>query len=51
MLRKYPDDSDLLEDVIIENKQAMEMCAIYRDIMSARWMRSLPSFPTTSTSS
>lgn len=34
MLRKYPDDSDLLEDVIIENKQAMEMCAIYRDIMS-----------------
>jgi len=34
MLRKYPDDSDLLEDVIIENKQAMEMCSIYRDITS-----------------
>ena len=34
MLRKYPDDADLLEDVIIENKQAIEMCAIYRDIMS-----------------
>ena len=34
MLRKYPEDSDLLEDVIIENKQAIEMCAIYRDIMS-----------------
>ena len=34
MLRKYPEDSDLLDDVIIENKQAMEMCAIYRDIMS-----------------
>lgn len=34
ILRKYPEDSDLLEDVIIENKQAMEMCAIYRDIMS-----------------
>ncbi|HIU19819.1 MAG TPA: magnesium transporter CorA family protein [Candidatus Limiplasma stercoravium] len=34
MLRQYPDDSDLLEDVIVENKQAMEMCAIYRDIMS-----------------
>ena len=34
MLRKYPDDSELLEDVIIENKQAMEMCSIYRDIMS-----------------
>ena len=23
-----------MEDVIIENKQAIEMCAIYRDIMS-----------------
>lgn len=34
ILRKYPEDSELLEDVIIENKQAMEMCAIYRDIMS-----------------
>lgn len=34
MLRKYPEDGELLEDVIIENKQAMEMCAIYRDIMS-----------------
>lgn len=34
MLRKYPDDSELLDDVIIENKQAMEMCSIYRDIMS-----------------
>jgi magnesium transporter len=35
MLQKYPEDSDLLEDVIIENKQAMEMCAIYRDITSS----------------
>ena len=34
MLRKYPEDADLLEDVIIENKQAIEMCNIYRDIMS-----------------
>ena len=34
MLRKYPEDADLLEDVIIENKQAIEMCAIYRDIMN-----------------
>lgn len=34
MLRKYPEDADLLDDVIVENKQAMEMCAIYRDIMS-----------------
>ena len=34
MLRKYPEDADLLEDVIIENKQAIEMCAIYRDILT-----------------
>ena len=33
-IQQYPDDEDLLDDVIIENKQAMEMCAIYRDIMS-----------------
>ena len=26
---------NLLEDVIIENKQAMEMCSIYRDITSS----------------
>ena len=34
MIRKFPDDEELLEDVIVENKQAMEMCAIYRDIVS-----------------
>ena len=33
-IRQYPDDTDLLEDVIIENKQAIEMCTIYRDILS-----------------
>lgn len=33
-IQKYPEDADLLEDVIIENKQAMEMCGIYRDILS-----------------
>ena len=33
-IKKYPDDEDILEDVIIENKQAIEMCAIYRDILS-----------------
>lgn len=33
-IKKYPDDTDLLEDVIIENKQAIEMCTIYRDILS-----------------
>ncbi len=34
LLTSVPDASDLLEDVIIENKQAMEMCTIYRDILS-----------------
>ncbi|MBQ2700286.1 MAG: magnesium transporter CorA family protein [Clostridia bacterium] len=34
VIQKYPEDADLLEDVIIENKQAIEMCNIYRDIMS-----------------
>ena len=34
VLQMYPDDEELLEDVIIENKQAMEMCQIHSDIMS-----------------
>jgi len=34
VLKKYPEDTDLLEDVIIENKQAIEMCIIYRNIIS-----------------
>ena len=34
LLRGNPDLGDLLEDVIIENKQALEMCTIYRDILS-----------------
>ncbi len=34
IIKKYPEDLDLLEDVIIENKQAIEMGAIYRDILS-----------------
>ena len=33
VLKRYPEDTDLLEDVIIENKQAIEMCSIYRDII------------------
>lgn len=33
-VRDYPEDTELLEDVIIENKQAMEMASIYRDILS-----------------
>lgn len=33
-IKKYPDDQDLLEDVIIENKQAIEMAKIYSNILS-----------------
>ena len=33
-LRLYEEDQELLEDVIIENKQAIEMTQIYRDIMN-----------------
>ncbi len=33
-LEQYPDDQELLEDVIIENKQAIEMTSIYRDIIN-----------------
>lgn len=33
-LRQFPEDQELLEDVIIENKQAIEMTVIYRDIMT-----------------
>ena len=33
-VKKYPDDEDLLEDVIIENKQAIEMANIYSGILS-----------------
>lgn len=33
-VRLYPEDEDLLEDVIIENKQAIEMANIYSNILS-----------------
>ncbi len=33
-LEQYPDDKDLLEDVIVENQQAIEMAVIYRDIIN-----------------
>lgn len=33
-IKKYESDEDLLEDVIIENKQAVEMATIYGDILS-----------------
>jgi magnesium transporter len=34
LLQKYPEDQDILEDVIIENKQAIEMANIYSNILS-----------------
>jgi len=33
-VRMFPEDEDLLEDVIIENKQAIEMANIYSNILS-----------------
>lgn len=34
VMKLYPEDEDLLEDVIIENKQAIEMANIYSSILS-----------------
>ncbi len=34
VIKKYSEDEDLLEDVIIENKQAIEMASIYSGILS-----------------
>lgn len=34
LIKKYPDDSELLEDAIVENKQAIEMANIYSGILS-----------------
>ncbi|WP_069998924.1 magnesium transporter CorA family protein [Cellulosilyticum sp. I15G10I2] len=33
-IKQYPEDQELLEDVIIENKQAIEMANIYSNILS-----------------
>lgn len=33
-IKKYPEDTELLEDVIVENKQAIEMANIYSGILS-----------------
>ena len=33
-IKKYDDDKELLEDTIIENKQAIEMSKIYSDILA-----------------
>lgn len=34
-IKNYPEDEELLEDVIIENKQAIEMSGIYSSILSS----------------
>ncbi|MGL4362730.1 MAG: magnesium transporter CorA family protein [Cellulosilyticaceae bacterium] len=33
-IKQYPEDTELLEDVIIENKQAIEMANVYSNILS-----------------
>ncbi len=33
-IKKYPEDAELLEDVIVENKQAIEMAAIYSGVLN-----------------
>ena len=33
-IKKYHDDDDLLDDVIVENRQALEMATIYGEILS-----------------
>lgn len=33
-LEQFPEDTELLDDVIIENRQAIEMTSIYRDIIN-----------------
>ena len=33
-LKKYEEDQDVIDDAGIENKQAAEMCSIYREIMN-----------------
>lgn len=33
-IRQYDEDEDILEDVIVETKQAIEMTSIYRDIIN-----------------
>ena len=34
IVRMYEEDEAILEDVVIENKQAIEMCSIYRSILA-----------------
>ena len=35
IMQKYEEDKDVLEDVIIENKQAIEMTEIYSNILAS----------------
>ena len=35
-LEQYPEDKELLGDVIVENRQAIEMTSIYRDVICDR---------------
>ena len=34
LVKQYPDDADLLSDVIVENKQAIEMAAIHTGVLN-----------------
>jgi len=34
-VKKYPEDAEILEDAIVENRQAMEMAEIYRGVLSS----------------
>ena len=34
LIKLYEEDEDILDDAIIENKQAIEMAKIYRDILT-----------------
>lgn len=34
VLVHYEEDQELLDDVVIENRQAIEMCTIYRDVLN-----------------
>lgn len=35
LIKNYPEDADFLDDVIIENKQAIEMCNVYVTILTS----------------
>ena len=35
IIKNYPEDKDFLDDVIIENKQAIEMCNVYVTILTS----------------